>query len=193
MTNFLISPDDFLQGNRSGCHPVNEASVCPSYNHSPLDDFSGEARRGSVNIDMLIDPPFPIRERHISNRERVKQARHDEKLEFGSRKSEVNVHMSGILRPSGTRLPAVASCEGGSLALEVSSTSIHHPSVSKVEQMEVELRKLSQTELCQIREWLDDMIEDQLPFTPEFEHSIQQAERDMAEGKSARVREPAVT
>ena len=62
--------------------------------------------------------------------------------------------------------------------------------MSKVEQMEAELRKLSQTELCQIREWLDDMIEDQLPFTPEFEHSLQQAERDMAEGKSARVREP---
>jgi hypothetical protein len=34
------------------------------------------------------------------------------------------------------------------------------------------------------------MIEDQLPFTPEFEHSIQQAERNMAEGKSAPVREP---
>ena len=56
--------------------------------------------------------------------------------------------------------------------------------------MEAELRKLSQTELCQIREWLDDMIEDQLPFTPEFERSIQQAEHDMAEGKSVRVREP---
>ena len=48
--------------------------------------------------------------------------------------------------------------------------------MSKVEQMEAELRKLSQTELRQIREWLDDMIEDQAPFTPEFEHSIQQAE-----------------
>ena len=54
--------------------------------------------------------------------------------------------------------------------------------------MEAELRKLSQTELCQIREWLDDMIEDQLPFTPEFERSIQQAERDMADGKSVCVR-----
>jgi hypothetical protein len=62
--------------------------------------------------------------------------------------------------------------------------------VSKVEQLEVELRKLSQPELCQIREWLDDMIEDHLPFTPEFERSIQQAEVDMAEGKSARAREP---
>ena len=56
--------------------------------------------------------------------------------------------------------------------------------------MEAELRKLSQAELREIREWLDDMIEDELPFSPEFERSIQQAERDMADGKSARVREP---
>jgi hypothetical protein len=62
--------------------------------------------------------------------------------------------------------------------------------VSKVEQVESELRKLSQAELRQIREWLDDVIEDGLEFTPEFEHSIQQAERDMADGKSVRVREP---
>ena len=68
--------------------------------------------------------------------------------------------------------------------------SVHHACVSKVEQMEAELRKLSQVELRQIREWLDDLIEDDLEFTPGFERSIQQAERDMTEGKSARVREP---
>jgi hypothetical protein len=62
--------------------------------------------------------------------------------------------------------------------------------MSKVEQMESELRKLSQAELRQIREWLDDVIEDNLEFTPDFENSIQQAERDMANGKTARVREP---
>jgi hypothetical protein len=62
--------------------------------------------------------------------------------------------------------------------------------VSKVEQMEAELRKLSQAELRQIREWLDDLIEDELEFTPEFERSIEQSERDMLEGKTARVREP---
>jgi hypothetical protein len=62
--------------------------------------------------------------------------------------------------------------------------------VTKVEQVEDELRKLSQTELRQIREWLDDVIEDELQFTPEFERSIERSEREMAEGKSARVREP---
>ena len=56
--------------------------------------------------------------------------------------------------------------------------------------MESELRKLSQAELRQVRDWLDNIIEDKLEFTPEFEHSIQQAERDMADGKAARVREP---
>jgi len=56
--------------------------------------------------------------------------------------------------------------------------------------MESELRKLSQAELRQIRERLDDFIEDELEFTPEFEQSIRQADRDMTDGKSARVREP---
>jgi hypothetical protein len=67
---------------------------------------------------------------------------------------------------------------------------VNHLFVSKVEQMEAELRKLSQAELRQIREWLDDLIEDELEFTPEFERSIEQSERDMLEGKTARVREP---
>jgi len=56
--------------------------------------------------------------------------------------------------------------------------------------MESELRKLSQAELRQIREWLDDFIEDELEFTPEFENSIQRSERDMAAGKAPRVRRP---
>ena len=56
--------------------------------------------------------------------------------------------------------------------------------------MEAELRKLSQAELRQIREWLDDLIEDDLQFTPDFERSIQRAENDRDEGKTARVREP---
>ena len=62
--------------------------------------------------------------------------------------------------------------------------------MSKVERVESELRKLSQAELRQVREWLDDIIEDEMEFTAEFEHSIQRAERDMTDRKSARVREP---
>jgi hypothetical protein len=60
--------------------------------------------------------------------------------------------------------------------------------VSKVEQMKNELRKLSQAELCQIRAWLDDLLEDELEFTPEFEAAIKRSERDMAEGKPTGTR-----
>jgi translation initiation factor 2 gamma subunit (eIF-2gamma) len=76
------------------------------------------------------------------------------------------------------------------VALEVGGIRSIVLVVSKVEQVESELRKLSQAELRQIREWLDDIIEDELQFTPEFEHSIQQSEREMADNKSRRVREP---
>jgi predicted nucleic acid-binding Zn-ribbon protein len=38
--------------------------------------------------------------------------------------------------------------------------------------------------------WDQAKAELDLEFTPEFEQSIRQSERDMAEGKSARVREP---
>lgn len=74
--------------------------------------------------------------------------------------------------------------------LELPGYRLHHSLVSKVEEMEAELRKLSKAELRQIRLWLDELIEDELEFTPEFEASIQRAERDMAEGNPARVREP---
>jgi hypothetical protein len=74
--------------------------------------------------------------------------------------------------------------------LEVTENPLQLCAMSKVEQVEAELRQLSQGELRQIREWLDDIIEDELEFTPEFEKSIQQAERDMAKGTSVRVREP---
>ena len=76
------------------------------------------------------------------------------------------------------------------VAFAVSMYLLNHLRVSKVDQMEAELRKLSQAELRQIREWLDDIIEDELEFTPEFERSILEAERDMADRKVARVREP---
>ena len=74
--------------------------------------------------------------------------------------------------------------------LEVAQNSFNRAVVSNVEQVESQLRKLSKAELRQIREWLDNIIEDGMEFTPEFEHAVQQAERDMADGKSARVREP---
>jgi hypothetical protein len=60
--------------------------------------------------------------------------------------------------------------------------------MSKVEQMEAELHKLSQPELQRIRAWLDEIIEDELEFTPEFEAKVKESESDMAAGKYARIR-----
>ena len=62
--------------------------------------------------------------------------------------------------------------------------------MSKVAQIESELQKLSQAELRQVREWLDDQIEDDLEFTPEFESAIRQSEAEMAKGLRPRTRQP---
>jgi len=62
--------------------------------------------------------------------------------------------------------------------------------VSTIEQIESELANLSQAELCQIRDWLDDLIEDELEFTPGFEAAVQESEREMAQGLRPRFRKP---
>ena len=54
--------------------------------------------------------------------------------------------------------------------------------MSKIAQIEAELETLSQGELREIRGLLDDLIEDELKFTPEFESAIQQSERERAAG-----------
>ena len=62
--------------------------------------------------------------------------------------------------------------------------------MSNVARVEAELEKLSQAELRQVRDWLDNLIEDDLGFTPEFEAAIQQSERELAEGLRPRTRQP---
>jgi hypothetical protein len=84
-------------------------------------------------------------------------------------------------RITNNKLPAVS-------ALEVEENPFNHLSVSKVEEVEAELRGLSQAELRQIRDWLDDVIEDELEFTPEFERSIQQSERERLAAPAPDVR-----
>ena len=62
--------------------------------------------------------------------------------------------------------------------------------MSKVAQIEAELGNLSQAELREVRDWLDDLIEDELDFTPEFESAILQSEREMNQGLRPRTRQP---
>ena len=63
--------------------------------------------------------------------------------------------------------------------------------MSKVQKIEAELEKLSPAEMLQVRDWLDDFLEDQMQFTNEFEAKVQEAERDMAAGNASRKRQSA--
>ena len=63
--------------------------------------------------------------------------------------------------------------------------------MSKVQTIESELQKLTPAEIREVRDWLENFMEDQLHFTDEFEADIQQSERDMAAGGSSRTRQPA--
>jgi hypothetical protein len=62
--------------------------------------------------------------------------------------------------------------------------------MGKIDQIKSELQQLSMEELRQVRDWLDDFVEDRLQFTPEFEAAIQDSERDMRAGLRPRVRKP---
>jgi hypothetical protein len=62
--------------------------------------------------------------------------------------------------------------------------------MSKVQQIEAELEKLTPAELRQIRDWLNDFVEDRMQISPEFEAAIQESEREMHSGIKPRVRKP---
>jgi hypothetical protein len=62
--------------------------------------------------------------------------------------------------------------------------------MSKVQQLEAEMQKLSPAELHEIRDWLDNFVEDQLQFTDEFEAQIKSSEQEMASGLQPRTRRP---
>ena len=62
--------------------------------------------------------------------------------------------------------------------------------MSTVYEIESAIRQLPRQEMLQVHEWLEDVLEDQLEMTDEFKARIEQSEREMAEGRKARVRRP---
>lgn len=52
--------------------------------------------------------------------------------------------------------------------------------MSKVEQLQSEIGKLSARGMQELRDWLENVLEDQLELREEFKSKI---ERDMAEGR----------
>ena len=76
------------------------------------------------------------------------------------------------------------------IGLELAASVKHISSMSRVEQIESDLGKLSPAELRQVRDWLDDFVEDRMEFTAEFESDIRDSEREMGSGVQPRVRQP---
>jgi hypothetical protein len=62
--------------------------------------------------------------------------------------------------------------------------------MSKVQRIEAELEKLSASELLEVRNWLENFLEDRFQFTDEFEAQISQSEREMKAGIRPRIRQP---
>ena len=62
--------------------------------------------------------------------------------------------------------------------------------MSTVQDIESAIKKLSAAEMNQVREWLENFLEDQMQFTDDFKARIASAERELASGTRHRVRRP---
>ena len=60
--------------------------------------------------------------------------------------------------------------------------------MSTVQEIESALSRLSPDEMRQVRDWLENQMEDQLEMTDGFKASIERSEREMTEGQRPRVR-----
>jgi hypothetical protein len=58
--------------------------------------------------------------------------------------------------------------------------------MSKVQAIEAELQKLTPEAIRQVRDWLENFLEDQLHFTDEFEADLQQSEHESTMISAAR-------
>ena len=64
--------------------------------------------------------------------------------------------------------------------------------MSSVKEIESALAKPTLDEKQAIRNWLDDLVEDQLEVNDEFKAKVQRAKQEIADGVYSRVRKPEV-
>lgn len=62
--------------------------------------------------------------------------------------------------------------------------------MSSVQEIEKAISQLTLEEMKQVREWLENVLEDQLEFTAEFRAEIETAKASLAQGVRGRVRNP---
>ena len=58
--------------------------------------------------------------------------------------------------------------------------------MSTVHEIETAIERLPRDQIREIRDWLEDMFEDELEFTDEFKASIERGKQDIAEGRVRR-------
>ena len=61
-----------------------------------------------------------------------------------------------------------------------------------LEQVEDQVKQLSKMEQEALRDWLENLLEDELEFTDEFKAKIERGEKDLREGR-VRIRKPSTT
>jgi len=61
--------------------------------------------------------------------------------------------------------------------------------MSRVEEIEAEVRQLPAQEALELMDWLSDYLEDQAKLNPDFVASIERGQSDLREGR-VRVRQP---
>jgi hypothetical protein len=60
--------------------------------------------------------------------------------------------------------------------------------MSMLEQIEEQVKRLSVSEQQSLRDWLDEILEDELEFTDDFKEKIERAKRDIEEGRGRVVK-----
>jgi hypothetical protein len=74
--------------------------------------------------------------------------------------------------------------------LKSTATSPTLRAMSTVKEIEAAITKLPLPEMESIRDWLDELIEDQLVVSDEFKAKIQRAKQEIETGVYSRVRQP---
>ena len=79
---------------------------------------------------------------------------------------------------------------GGAIAppLQTDLIKTRVPNMSTVAEIEVAITRLPVKEAEELREWLEQWLEDQMELTPEFKASIERGKADLAAGRSRIVR-----
>ena len=62
--------------------------------------------------------------------------------------------------------------------------------MSSVQEIEKAISQLSTKEMTQVRDWLENVLEDHLELTDAFKGDIEEAKANIARGIRARVRTP---